>query len=120
MGVRHEQTRREVPLGAVQDGGEGVTEREKLERVIKGLELCGYHEGMPQCASCPYNGKQCWKRLKTDALALLKAQEPVKPEMIMYTGAGISISNCPRCGCKIDEYHNDKFCGSCGKAVKWE
>lgn len=50
-----------------------MTEREK---VIKGLELCGYQEGMPQCDSCPYDGKQCWKRLKTDALALLKAQEP--------------------------------------------
>ena len=52
-----------------------MTEREKLEKVIKGLELCGYQEGMPQCDSCPYDGKQCWKRLKTDALALLKAQE---------------------------------------------
>jgi len=50
-----------------------MTDREK---VIKGLELCGYQEGMPQCDSCPYDGKQCWKRLKTDALALLKAQEP--------------------------------------------
>lgn len=48
----------------------------KREKAIKGLELCGYQEGMPQCDSCPYDGKQCWKRLKTDALALLKAQEP--------------------------------------------
>ena len=47
-------------------------------------------------------------------------QEPMKPEMIMYTGAGIGISNCPQCGCKIDEYHNDKFCGSCGQAVRWK
>ena len=50
-----------------------MTDREK---VVKGLELCGYMEGMPQCDSCPYDGKQCWKRLKNDAIALLKAQEP--------------------------------------------
>lgn len=53
-----------------------MNDQEKREKVIKGLELCGYQEGMPQCDSCPYDGKQCWKRLKTDALALLKAQEP--------------------------------------------
>ena len=47
-----------------------------LEKVINGLELCGYMEGMPQCDSCPYDGKQCWKRLKNDALVFLKAQEP--------------------------------------------
>jgi hypothetical protein len=31
---------------------------------------------MPQCDSCPYDGKDCWTRLKRDALSLLKAQEP--------------------------------------------
>lgn len=46
------------------------------ENVIKGLELCDYQDGMPQCDSCPYDGKDCWNRLKRDALSLLKAQEP--------------------------------------------
>lgn len=31
---------------------------------------------MDKCQECPYDGKDCFKRLKTDALALLKAQEP--------------------------------------------
>jgi len=47
-----------------------------LGEVIRGLELCGYQDGMPQCDSCPYDGKDCWTRLKRDALSLLKAQEP--------------------------------------------
>ena len=46
-----------------------------LEEVIRGLELCGYQDGMPQCDSCPYDGKDCWTRLKRDAIALLKAHE---------------------------------------------
>jgi hypothetical protein len=46
------------------------------EKVIKGLECCGYSRFMDKCQECPYDGKDCFKRLKTDAIALLKAQEP--------------------------------------------
>ena len=46
------------------------------EKVIKGLECCGYATFMDKCQECPYDGKDCFKRLKADALALLKAQEP--------------------------------------------
>lgn len=48
------------------------------EKVIKGLECCGFMEGkgLVNCDNCPYDGKACFTRLKTDALALLKAQEP--------------------------------------------
>ena len=50
-----------------------MTDREK---VIKGLECCGYSHFMDKCQDCPYDGKDCFKRLKDDAIALLKAQEP--------------------------------------------
>ena len=53
-----------------------MTEQEKMEKVIKGLECCGYSRFMDKCQECPYDGKDCFHRLKTDALALLKAQEP--------------------------------------------
>ncbi len=46
------------------------------EKVIRGLECCGYSTFMDKCQECPYDGKDCFKRLKADALALLKAQEP--------------------------------------------
>lgn len=48
----------------------------EMEKVIKGLECCGYSHFMDKCQDCPYDGKDCFKRLKEDALALLKAQEP--------------------------------------------
>lgn len=53
-----------------------MTNREKLEKVIKGLEHCGQPT---VCDGCPYKAGmagRCFTRLKTDALELLKAQEP--------------------------------------------
>ena len=47
------------------------------EKVIKGLECCiiRYSDDYARCDECPYESA-CGKRLKQDALALLKAQEP--------------------------------------------
>ena len=53
-----------------------MSDQDKREKVIKGLECCGYTRFMDKCQECPYDGKDCFKRLKTDTLALLKAQEP--------------------------------------------
>lgn len=61
-----------------------MTEQEKRENVIKGLECCGYSTFMDKCQECPYDGEDCFKRLKADALALLKAQEPVQPNGEQY------------------------------------
>lgn len=51
-----------------------MTDREK---VIKGLECCIKRDpdDKTRCGECPYEGA-CLNRLKSDALALLKAQEP--------------------------------------------
>lgn len=49
-----------------------MTEQDFRENVIKGLECCGYSRFMDKCQECPYDGKGCFKRLKTDALALLR------------------------------------------------
>ena len=102
-----------------------MTEQEKREKVIKGLECCGYTNFMDKCQECPYDGKDCFHRLKTDALALLKAQEPVEPtrpdeDNTVYCGA---------CGSPVGyevlepsgiEYVRYNYCTECGKAVKWE
>ena len=47
------------------------------EKVIKGLECCIKRDpdDKMRCGECPYEGA-CLNRLKADALALLKAQEP--------------------------------------------
>ena len=56
-----------------------MTEQERREKVIKGLECCGAYDY--KCNVCPYQddgGAEdgcCSDELKTNALALLKAQE---------------------------------------------
>lgn len=60
-----------------------MTEQEKRENVIKGLECCMVGDGhSPKCELCPYatvgdDTCQTMDVLFSDALALLKAQEAV-------------------------------------------
>ena len=95
----------------------------EVEKVIKGLECCaGYGiEDTPGCEDCPYNdmGDTCerMRPLYEDALALLRAQEPVNPNVIMY-GKMVIHYQCPACLVTIDP--RDNFCRHCGRAVKWE
>lgn len=77
------------------------------EKVIKGLEQF-VADFKPFCGN-----KADWQRVY-DALALLKAQEPVKP---VY---GLGITRCGQCNHEIDKYGGDRYCPQCGKAVKWE
>lgn len=62
-----------------------------------------------------------WTDLLTDILALLREQEPVKPDG----------DNCGECGYPVHRINYDgpdkelrhewfRFCPSCGKAVKWD
>ena len=87
------------------------------EKVIKGLECCLH--GPMQCKKCPYMSEigetvpNCVKTMRTDAISLLKEQEPVTPierEGFYYCGE-----------CKYAfTVHRQKYCSNCGKAVKWE
>ena len=88
----------------------------ELERVIKGLECC-LDEG--SCHGCPYYDDMDYcdgsDTLKRDALALLKAQEPVKPKRLN------GYVYCGRCGYKLHWIvEQNNFCQNCGRAVKWE
>ena len=95
------------------------------EKVIKGLECCGYSHFMDKCQDCPYDGKDCFKKLKEDAIALLKAQEPVEPtepdeDNMRYCGAcgspvGYEVLEAPGI-----EYVQYSYCPNCGTEVKWE
>ena len=102
-----------------------MTEREK---VIKGLECCidkldtvtnkthGFN-----CTACPYfkrcdsSGYLVGLPLMKDALALLKAQEPLKPKLSV---SGI-LYKCRACGRPLTKYL-DEFCPKCGRPVKWD
>lgn len=54
-----------------------MADREKREKIIKGLEICHVPN---DCDECPYNeryeGCGCISTLMSDVLSLLKAQEP--------------------------------------------
>ena len=91
------------------------------EKVIKGLNCCS---GSDPCANnCPYYdncGKNysCTSNLAKDALALLKEQETVEPE-IYYVGPDKhKFYRCPVC--KMTWYYKGKYCLECGRLVKWD
>ena len=93
------------------------------EKVIKGLECCGYSKFMNKCQECPYDGGDCFKRLINDALALLKAQEPVKPTLARgwYWCGGIGCRNSLTSALENDiPALKPNYCERCGRAVKWD
>lgn len=101
------------------------------EKVIKGLECCipmTERNGIGDCCNCPYDRKitfeggvtECCHDLFTDALALLKAQEPVEPKRMR--DAPREPLRCGNCGAMIVIFsdYTAKYCCKCGRAVKWE
>ena len=99
-----------------------MTDREK---VIKGLECCCVGEEWPKCEDCPYADAEegtciLINTLLTDALELLKAQEPGMVNVTITPSDGWKEGNCPFCGMKVDSFYNWSFCGTCGKGLKWE
>ena len=104
------------------------------EKVIKGLEA---HLGnkFPQCNKCPYfnfedmkrynDQNSCLLSMMTDAISMLKEQEPVllenqhKPYGDFLNANAPWVSRCPKCGKKV-EGKQTRFCKYCGQAVKWK
>lgn len=97
----------------------------ELEKAIYDIERCICH--VPDaCKDCSkfgrYNAIRCMEELLTDALSLLKAQEPVEP--VIKPIAAKDSTNCTQwyacrdCGASIDP--DDKYCRRCGRAVKWD
>ena len=98
------------------------------EKVIKGLELCT--ERSLDCAAyCPYiNASHDWMTctdvLMTDALALLKEQEAVKPVVDIDTwtcgNCGHTLEHQKLLGDNVLFHEQYDYCPMCGKKVKWE
>lgn len=96
--------------------------RADMNKVIRGLECCAlFAESMEffskACWDCPYNDNMfsgtcsTVKPLLTDALALLKEQEPV--------GVGFTngVYHCGNCGEPL--FDNNIYCHRCGRKVEW-
>lgn len=94
------------------------------EMVIRGLECIAQQAQNGTCGGCAYfrpftdDPDYGWcdsVAIKNDALALLKKQEAVKPQL--------SISGmwyeCPICHRHLTK-DRDNYCARCGKAVKWD
>ena len=106
-----------------------MTDREK---VIKGLECCNslHNDSIVKCATdCPYweFDAKCRGFVMRDALALLKAQEPVEPKIIdtvnskLYHNDMFKNYYCGNCGEFLHVVNRkDMFCSQCGQEVKWE
>ena len=109
---------------------------DKLEKVIKGLKYCiDYGKRIKDicndvpCEGCPYckyrdirvGYGDCIDRLHSDAIDILKAQEPKFvpdiAEAIIGCKPKVKVGHCPSCDALIHE--TDKFCRKCGQAVKW-
>ena len=83
------------------------------EKVIKGLEC--HAKGAKGCLfDCPYgNENGCQLLLCSDAIALLKEQEAVKPKV------SCTEQRCGNCN-KVIEMDGWKACPWCGKMIDWE
>ena len=87
-----------------------MTEQEKREKVIEGLEMSYRYANVDE------DNTLVPQQLVLDALALLKAQEPM---LVVSKDTNEIIGDCPRCGRHVIHWHN-KYCAECGQAVKWE
>ena len=89
------------------------------EKVISGLEWCLFKTG---CNGCPYrNDCDDGTNMEKDALALLKAQEPVE-YVVHCKNADFSNGTefaCGECGGSL-LHKRVNYCPWCGKAVKWD
>lgn len=99
------------------------------EMVIKGLECCVTMSDIyPRCEECPYADAEgtCanMNGLHRDALALLEAQEPVKPVVDIDTwkcgNCGHALEHQQLLGDNVLLHEQYNYCPECGRAVKWE
>ena len=85
------------------------------EEIIKAIEIC-YTEGH-NCTECPFFYKdECIDELMRDVLALLREQEPVKPQKML--GGIWSYERCGACG-KVLYERDFAYCPWCGRKVEW-
>lgn len=97
------------------------------EKVIKGLECCIIYVNCGANGGCPYKtgvDEKCLETVMKDALAMLKAQEPVKPVVDIDTwkcgNCGHALEHQQLLGDNVLLHEQYDYCPMCGKAVKWE
>lgn len=106
-----------------------MDEAQKREKVIKGLECCNalHNGGTVKCGTeCPYGiadgiDRGCRYKLIPDALALIKAQEAIKPQKMendyIRKEPIVFSYRCPACFTCLQKHWDT--CPVCGQKVKW-
>lgn len=95
-------------------------DRDKMLNALQ--DMCDYFNGCAKNAqpgSVAYNRFGRYVDALSDALALLKAQEPVRPVTGLWD-RDIQLFNCGACGGEIGAGGIAKYCFHCGRAVKWD
>ena len=92
------------------------------EEVIRGLECCLIH-GEGGCDECPYMGKGlCQELLAEDAIALLKAQEPVEPvvdkDTWKFGNCGHTLEHQQLLGDNVLFHEQYNYCPECGRDLR--
>lgn len=87
-----------------------MTEKEKVVQKLEEVIAEAVYPDRPRKFMMPLE-------LAEDALALLKAQEPVKPVPDTSYGARPWWFVCGNCKLSVNE--DQKYCSNCGRAVKW-
>ena len=101
------------------------------EKVIKGLECCipsrdkeeRDEEREYRHQDCPYEhfmkgNYGCFWELLTDALAILKEQEPLEP--ITDENEHIHVFRCRKCNRILQRNNEMDYCPKCGQPIKWQ
>jgi len=96
------------------------------EKIVKGIEI---HE-KKHCLECPYveaeGGTDTWclRGLHRDMLAMLKAQEPVKPVLDIDTwkcgNCGHTLEHQELLGDNVLFHEQYNYCPGCGRKVKFD
>ena len=94
---------------------------EDREKVVQGLEYCAAED--KKCfdrRECPYfeAWPMCSHLLVKDALALMKAEEPIRADVVDADGGRTRWFVCAFC--KTPIMHMDRYCHECGKPVIWK
>lgn len=107
-----------------------ITHNYTLEQVVSALKeqepsTSGFISSAIECLLHPEDADESDMAKAIDtavrAMRLLKAQEPKMVQVIGTVGvSNVQFANCPWCSMRIHDDESKKYCGHCGKAVKWE
>ena len=104
----------------------------KQEKIIAAYNCINDKLPDKRCEKCPYGygyldqtGDNYFVTCNTemimaDAIALLKAQEPMKPVFEKQFRPDIKYYKCGKCGTSLGANGIANYCMFCGRAVKWD